>query len=128
MSADHIVILILLLALAVKFVFFEVKDELSTTSKCRRLRSVSGSVTEGGVISVCCGAGGMDGWVEVSSPVEHKHVQTDQVCWEEPPSSPQEPDNEPCTSDRPVEECLTICKSEVSCVSTLKLMCFTQVI
>jgi hypothetical protein len=31
-SADHIVILILLLALAVKFVFFEVKDELT---KCR---------------------------------------------------------------------------------------------
>jgi hypothetical protein len=32
-SADHIVILILLLALAIKFVFFEVKDEL--TSKYR---------------------------------------------------------------------------------------------
>jgi len=29
MSADHIVILILLLALAVKFVFFEVKDDLT---------------------------------------------------------------------------------------------------
>jgi hypothetical protein len=28
-SADHIVILILLLALAVKFVFFEVKNELT---------------------------------------------------------------------------------------------------
>jgi hypothetical protein len=30
MSADHIVILILLLALAVKFVFFEVKDGLTS--------------------------------------------------------------------------------------------------
>lgn len=33
MSADHIVVLILLLALAVKFVFFEVKDDGLT--KCQ---------------------------------------------------------------------------------------------
>ncbi|KAJ9589270.1 hypothetical protein L9F63_017515 [Diploptera punctata] len=85
-SADHIVILILLLALAVKFVFFEVKDELNTTR-------------------------GMDGWVEVSSPVEHKFVQTDQVCWELPSSS-QEPDEQPLPCDRPVQECLAICKSD----------------
>ena len=33
MSADHIVILILLLALAVKFVFFEVKDDLTSMNR-----------------------------------------------------------------------------------------------
>nr|P54960.1 RecName: Full=3-hydroxy-3-methylglutaryl-coenzyme A reductase; Short=HMG-CoA reductase [Blattella germanica]CAA49628.1 hydroxymethylglutaryl-CoA reductase (NADPH) [Blattella germanica] len=83
-SADHIVILILLLALAVKFVFFETRDELTTTR-------------------------GMDGWVEVSSPVEHKYVQTEQPSC----SAPEQPLEEPPASNRSIDECLSVCKSDV---------------
>nr|BAM45097.1 3-hydroxy-3-methylglutaryl coenzyme A reductase [Nasutitermes takasagoensis] len=118
MSADHIVILILLLALAVKFVFFEVKDDLT---KMRWPGSFAR--THSRVLAA-------EGWVEVSNhpqaedtvvvPTEHKSVQTDQ---DEPISQTsscgllEEESNDaltPCLApeDRSVEECLAIYQSE----------------
>ncbi|KAJ4434412.1 3-hydroxy-3-methylglutaryl-coenzyme A reductase, partial [Periplaneta americana] len=118
-SADHIVILILLLALAVKFVFFEVKDELA--SKYRPGDYV-------GNYSRLLGSGGMgmEGWVEVSGPLraedsaivptEHKYVQTEleEAAQKQNPSCPilQEIDLPLPAEDRSLEECLKICKSE----------------
>ncbi|XP_021930666.1 3-hydroxy-3-methylglutaryl-coenzyme A reductase isoform X2 [Zootermopsis nevadensis] len=115
-NADHIVILILLLALAVKFVFFEVKDELT---KCRPSEYTGAHKRLMGV----------EGWVEVSGsspqaedivsvPCEHKSVQTEEP--EEPihqtaSSEPlQEDDSKgaPPTEDRSVDECLKVYKSE----------------
>ncbi|GFG35211.1 hypothetical protein Cfor_01315 [Coptotermes formosanus] len=119
-SADHIVILILLLALAVKFVFFEVKDGLTSMH-----RPGSYARTHSRLL-------GVEGWVEVSDhpqaedtvvvPTEHKSVQTEQdepICQtsmcgllEEENKEALTSHLEPPTEDRSVEECLGIYKSE----------------
>lgn len=119
-SADHIVILILLLALAVKFVFFEMKDDLTSIH-----RPGSYARTHSRMLAT-------EGWVEVSDhsqaedtvivPTEHKSVQTDQdepitqtsLCGllEEESKDALTPLLEPPTEDRSVEECLAIYQSE----------------
>lgn len=120
MSADHIVILILLLALAVKFVFFEVKDGLTSMHQ-----PSSYARTHSRMLA-------MEGWVEVNdhpqtegtvvTPTEHKSVQTEEdepncqtsLCGllEEESKEALTSHLEPPIEDRHVEECLGIYKSE----------------
>lgn len=120
-SADHIVILILVLALAVKFVFFDLTNKYQPGDSADTYTRMLA----------------MEGWVEVSSPpraedsavvpTEHKGVQTEPeepthqtpLCGlleeeeeEEEHTETESLDLELTTEDRSLEECLEIYKSE----------------
>ncbi|KOC68238.1 3-hydroxy-3-methylglutaryl-coenzyme A reductase [Habropoda laboriosa] len=103
-SADNIVILILLLALAIKFIFFEDKGDIA-----KQLRFKEDDETEEKIESDC-------GWIEVEheSQMEFtdKEVQTDGKQYSVDTSSSESlsPRSQVCRS---LEECLEIYKSEL---------------
>ncbi|XP_067013691.2 3-hydroxy-3-methylglutaryl-coenzyme A reductase isoform X2 [Anabrus simplex] len=130
-SADHIVILILLLALTVKFIFFEDKEELTEQLlMSEKAAAESSEPHETGPLhwpdlsirtSVPFGCSLVDhrvpeGWVEVGSredsvPTEHKYVQTEEEeeVVGKMVKGPSESETEQVRS---LEECLRIYKSE----------------
>nr|CAD7433645.1 unnamed protein product [Timema monikensis] len=120
LSADHIVILILLLALTVKFIFFEDCEERSAehllmnyNKNIHRMFSVKDISGHSPLLE------DSEGWIEVGPregirPVEHKEVQTDLVDTPDTqPSSPVGISSPLCPAEtRSIEECLAIYKSE----------------
>lgn len=145
-SADNIVILILLLALAIKFIFFEDKgdiakqlrfkdtddteekveteyaitENMNTATMDMSLRQRFGDPLRPAVFPLS-GVGG--DWIEVDNDSQmeftDKEVQTDMKQLSLDPSSSE---NLPSVSKvpRPVKECLEIYKSEVSiCIEAL---------
>nr|CAD7394019.1 unnamed protein product [Timema cristinae] len=121
LSADHIVILILLLALTVKFIFFEDCEERSAehllmnyNKNIHRMFSVKDISGHSPLLE------DSEGWIEVGPregirPVEHKEVQTDLVDTPDTqPSSPVGISSPLCPAEtRSIEECLAIYKSEL---------------
>ncbi|CAG2064663.1 unnamed protein product, partial [Timema podura] len=120
LSADHIVILILLLALTVKFIFFEDCEERSAehllmnyNKNIHQMFSVKDRSGHSPLLE------DSEGWIEVGPredirPVEHKEVQTDLVDTSDTQSSsPVGITSRLCPAEtRSVEECLAIYKSE----------------
>nr|CAD7407654.1 unnamed protein product [Timema poppensis] len=120
LSADHIVILILLLALTVKFIFFEDCEERSAehllmnyNKNIHRMFSVKDISGHSPLLE------DSEGWIEVGPredirPVEHKEVQTDLVDTPDTQlSSPVGISSHLCPAEtRSIEECLAIYKSE----------------
>ncbi|PNF35485.1 3-hydroxy-3-methylglutaryl-coenzyme A reductase [Cryptotermes secundus] len=114
-SADHIVILILVLALVVKFVFFDLTNKFQPGDRADTYTRMLA----------------VEGWVEVSAPpraegsvvpTEHKGVQTEQeepiqqtpscgLLEEEPTGIASVDLDDLPTEDRSLEECLKIYKS-----------------
>nr|CAD7261579.1 unnamed protein product [Timema shepardi] len=120
LSADHIVILILLLALTVKFIFFEDCEERSAehllmnyNKNIHRMFSVKDISGHSPLLE------DSEGWIEVGPredirPVEDKEVQTDLVDTPDTQlSSPVGISSHLCPAEtRSIEECLAIYKSE----------------
>nr|CAD7438407.1 unnamed protein product [Timema bartmani] len=120
LSADHIVILILLLALTVKFIFFEDCEERSAE---HLLMNYNKNIHQMFSVKDISGHSPLledsEGWIEVGPredirPVEHKEVQTDLVdISDTQSSSPVGITSRLCPAEtRSVEECLAIYKSE----------------
>ncbi|XP_012268013.2 3-hydroxy-3-methylglutaryl-coenzyme A reductase [Athalia rosae] len=136
-SADHIVILILLLALAIKFIFFEDKGELTEqlrlTEESEKQKKISDDNMQTASLDVSLRQGfghltptmhtsvfpGLTGeWIEVGSGLEiklfDKEVQTDEnILCSHLTDSTTESSQEKPTTCRSVEDCLAIYKSEL---------------
>lgn len=139
-SADQIVILILLLTLAIKFIFFEDKGELTEQLRLTEEREKQKRISEENMQTAALDVSlrqrfgsalpvmhtpvfpisGMNGdWVEVGEESQvklfDKEVQTDKSipCSQAPPDSTSENSQDLPDSSRSVEECLAIYKSEL---------------
>lgn len=144
-SGDNIVILILLLALAVKFIFFEDKEDLNKQLRFKEkenqledtdndsmmdisLRNNFGVGLAGNIHSPVFPLSGMgDGdWIEVNNETNRefhdKEVQTDRK--KQYYSDVNNEDGSSATQDNPrsIEECLSIYKSDVG-ICVFKMTC-----